>query len=64
MHQQPRFDPRPGVTEPVVLLTCVAGSRLRGRGAAEMDAVLVASAFTRAFGGMNLVCDRFGFPED
>lgn len=29
-----------------------------------MDADLVAAALGRAFGGMNMVFDRFGFPED
>ena len=47
-----------------LLLSCVAGSRFLGRGAIEMDADLVASALGRAFGGMNLIFDRFGFPED
>ena len=47
-----------------LLLSCVGGSRFLGRGAVEMDADLVASALGRAFGGMNMVFDRFGFPED
>ena len=38
--------------------------RFLGRGAVEMDADLVASALARGFGGMNIVFDRFGFPED
>ena len=46
-----------------LLLSCVAGSRFLGRGAVEMDADLVASALGRAFDGMNMVFDRFGFPE-
>jgi hypothetical protein len=29
-----------------------------------MDADLVAAALGRAFGGMNMIFDRFGFPED
>ena len=29
-----------------------------------MDAELVAAALARAFGGMNMIFDRFGFPED
>jgi len=47
-----------------LLLSCVAGSRFLGRGAVEMDADLVAAALGRAFGGMKMVFDRFGFPED
>ena len=47
-----------------LLLSCVAGSRFLGRGAVEMDADLVAAALARAFGGMNMIFDRFGFPED
>jgi hypothetical protein len=47
-----------------LLLSCVAGSRFLGRGAVEMDADLVAAALSRAFGGMNMVFERFGFPED
>ena len=46
-----------------LLLSCVAGSRFLGRGAVEMDAELVAAALGRAFGGMNMVFERFGFPE-
>ena len=46
-----------------LLLSCAAGSRFLGRGAVEMDAGLVASALGRAFGGVNMVFDRFGFPE-
>ena len=46
-----------------LLLSCVAGSRFLGRGAVEMDADLVASALRRAFDGMNMVFDRFGFPD-
>ena len=46
-----------------LLLSCVAGSRFLGKGAVEMDADLVASALGRAFDGMNMVFDRFGFPE-
>ena len=47
-----------------LLLSCVAGCRFLGRGAVEMDADLVASALARGFGGMNIVFERFGFPED
>jgi len=47
-----------------LLLSCVAGSRFMGRGAVEMDAELVADALAHAFCGMNIVFDRFGFPED
>jgi hypothetical protein len=47
-----------------LLLSCVAGSQFLGRGAVEMDAELVAAALGRAFGGMNMVFERFGFPED
>ena len=47
-----------------LLLSCVAGSRFLGLGAVEMDADLVAAALARAFGGMNMVFDRFSFPED
>ena len=47
-----------------LLLSCVAGSRFLGRGAVEMDVDLVAGALARGFGGMNIVFDRFGFPED
>ena len=47
-----------------LLLSCVAGSRFLGRGQVEMDADLVAAALARAFGGMNLIFERFGFPED
>ena len=47
-----------------LLLSCVAGSRFLGRGAVELDADLVAAALGRAFGGMNMVFERFGFPED
>ena len=47
-----------------LLLSCVAGSRFLGRGAVEMDADLVAAALGRAFGGMNMIFDRFDFPED
>lgn len=47
-----------------LLLSCIAGCRFLGRGAVEMDADLVASALARGFGGMNIVFDRFGFPED
>ena len=47
-----------------LLLSCVAGCRFLGRGAVEMDADLVAGALARGFGGMNIVFDRFGFPED
>jgi len=47
-----------------LLLSCVAGRRFLGRGAVEMDADLVAAALGRAFGGMNMVFERFGFPED
>lgn len=47
-----------------LLLSCVAGSRFLGRGAVEMDADLVAAALARAFGGMNMIFDRFGFPEN
>ena len=47
-----------------LLLSCVAGSRFLGRGAVEMDADLVAAALGRAFDGMNLIFDRYGFPED
>jgi hypothetical protein len=47
-----------------LLLSCVAGSRFLGRGAVEMDADMVAAALGRAFGGMNAIFDRFGFPED
>ena len=47
-----------------LLLSCVAGSRFLGRGAVEMDADLVAGALARGFGGMNMVFDRFSFPED
>jgi hypothetical protein len=47
-----------------LLLSCVAGSRFLGRGAVEMDGDLVAAALGRAFGGMNMVFERFGFPED
>jgi hypothetical protein len=46
-----------------LLLSCVAGCQFLGRGAVEMDADLVAGALARAFGGMNIVFDRFGFPE-
>ena len=46
-----------------LLLSCVAGSRFLGRGAVEMDAEMVAAALGRAFGGMNMVFERFGFPE-
>ena len=47
-----------------LLLSCVAGSRFLGQGAVEMDADLVAAALARAFGGMNMIFERFGFPED
>ena len=47
-----------------LLLSCVAGSRFLGRGAVEMHADLVAAALARGFGGMNMIFDRFGFPED
>ena len=47
-----------------LLLSCVAGSRFLGQGAVEMDADLVAAALARAFGGMNIIFERFGFPED
>jgi hypothetical protein len=47
-----------------LLLSCVAGSRFLGRGAVEMDAERVAAALARAFGGMNILFDRFDFPED
>ena len=47
-----------------LLLSCVAGSRFLGRGAVEMDPDLVAAALGRGFAGMNMVFDRFGFPED
>jgi hypothetical protein len=47
-----------------LLLSCIAGSRFLGRGAIEMDADLVAAALARAFGGMNMIFERFGFPED
>ena len=47
-----------------LLLSCVAASRFLGRGAVEMDTDLVAAALGRAFGGMNLIFDRFSFPED
>lgn len=47
-----------------LLLSCVAGSRFLGRGAVEMDAEMMAAALGRAFGGMNMVFERFGFPED
>jgi len=47
-----------------LLLSCVAGSRYLGKGAVEMDAELVAGAMARAFGGMNAVFERFGFPEE
>ena len=47
-----------------LLLSCVAGSRFLGRGAVEMDAGLEAAALGRAFGGMNMIFDRFDFPED
>ena len=47
-----------------LVLSCVAGSRFLGRGAVEMDADLVAAALARAFGGMNMIFERFGFPED
>lgn len=47
-----------------LLLSCVAGSRFLGNGAVEMDAELVTASMARAFGGMNAVFDRFGFPED
>ena len=47
-----------------LLLSCVAGSSFLGRGAVEIDAELVAAALGRAFGGMNMVFERFGFPED
>jgi hypothetical protein len=47
-----------------LLLSCVAGSRFLGRGAVEIDAEMVAAALGRAFGGMNMIFDRFGFPED
>ena len=47
-----------------LLLSCVAGSRFLGRGSVEMDADLVAAALARAFGGMNMIFERFGFPED
>ena len=47
-----------------LLLSCVAGSRFLGHGAVEMDADLVAAALARAFGGMNVIFERFGFPED
>lgn len=47
-----------------LLLSCVGGSRFLGRGAVEMDADLVAVALARGFGGMNMIFDRFGFPED
>jgi hypothetical protein len=47
-----------------LLLSCVAGSRFLGRGAVETDADLVAAALARGFGGMNMIFDRFGFPED
>ena len=46
------------------MLSCVAGSRFLGRGAVEMDADLLAGARARGFGGMNMVFDRFSFPED
>ena len=48
----------------MLLLSCVAGCRFHGGGAVEMDADLVASALGRAFGGMNMIFERFGFPED
>ena len=47
-----------------LLLSCVAGSRFLGHGAVEMDADLVAAALARAFGGINMIFERFGFPED
>lgn len=47
-----------------LLLSCVAGGRYLGRGAVEMDADKVAAAMGRAFGGMNTVFERFGFPEE
>jgi hypothetical protein len=47
-----------------LLLSCVAGNRFLGRGAVEVDAELLASALRRAFGGINMIFDRFGFPED
>jgi len=47
-----------------LLLSCVAGCRFLGNGAVEMDADLVAGAMARAFSGMNVVFDRFAFPED
>ena len=46
-----------------LMLSCVAGSRFIGRGAVEMDADLVAAALARGFAGMNMIFDRFGFPE-
>lgn len=47
-----------------LLLSCVAGRRFPGNGAVEMDGEQVAAAMARAFGGMNAVFERFGFPED
>ena len=47
-----------------LLLSCVAGSRFLGRGAVEMDVDLVAGTLARGFDGMNMVFDRFSFPED
>ena len=47
-----------------LLLSCAAGCRFLGRGAVEMDADLVAAALARGFGGMNMIFDQFGFPED
>lgn len=46
-----------------LLLSCVAGRTFLGVGAVEIDAELVASVLSRASNGMNMVCDRFGFPD-
>jgi hypothetical protein len=42
---------------------CVCGANFLGAGAIEIDGTKLVEFLRRGFGGMNLIFEKFGFPE-
>ena len=47
-----------------LLGSCVCGSNFPGNGVIEIDGTKLVEFLRRGFGGMNLIFETFGFPED
>lgn len=47
-----------------LLSCCVCGANFPGGGVIEIDGTKLVEFLRRGFGGMNLIFDKFGFPED